>query len=255
VRPGRVLRVQVLANDTDPDGGALSLVSVQPQAAGLVAGLDGDTVRVVAPEQAGRYGFVYGVRNARGGSDEAFLTVIVDPAAPPTRPIARDTVLQLSDVLDRSSVDVDVMRNVFSAEGDVSALVLSVGAGYEDVARVTPDGRIRVEVGDERRIVPFTVAQPDDPGVSATAFIWVPGFEDTLPQLRVGQPRPTVASGERLVLDLDDHVVAAGGRAVRIADPNALSATHADGPVSSTRTRSRTAASRATSGPRPSRSR
>jgi len=231
VRPGRVLRVQVLANDTDPDGGALSLVSVQPQSAGLVAGLDGDTVRVVAPEEAGRYGFVYGVRNARGGTDEAFLSVIVDPAAPPTRPIARDTVLQLSDVLDRTSVDVDVMRNVFSAEGDASALVLSVGAGYQDVARVTPDGRIRVEVGDARRIVPFTVAQPDDAGVSATAFIWVPGFEDTLPQLRVGEPRPTVASGERLVVDLDDHVVAAGGRAVRIADPNSLSATHADGPV------------------------
>ncbi|UQB12811.1 Ig-like domain-containing protein [Clavibacter nebraskensis] len=231
VRPGRVLRVQVLANDTDPDGGALSLVSVQPQAEGLVAGLDGDTVRVVAPEQAGRYGFVYGVRNARGGSDEAFLTVIVDPAAPPTRPVARDTVLQLSDVLDRSSVDVDVMRNVFSAEGDASSLVLGVGAGYEDVARVTPDGRIRVEVGDERRIVPFTVAQPDDPSISATAFVWVPGFADTLPQLRAGQPRPTVASGERLVVELDEQVVAAGGRAVRIADPNALSATHADGPV------------------------
>ncbi|PPF50246.1 fibronectin type III domain-containing protein [Clavibacter michiganensis] len=231
VRPGRVLRVQVLANDTDPDGGALSLVSVQPQEAGLVAGLDGDTVRVVAPDAAGRYGFVYGVRNARGGTDEAFLTVIVDPAAPPTRPVARDTVLQLSDVLDRSSVDVDVMRSVFSAEGDVSALVLGVGAGYEDVAGVTADGRIRVEVGDERRIVPFTVAQPDDPSISATAFIWVPGFEDTLPQLRVGQPRPTVASGERLVVDLADQVVAAGGRAVRIADPNSLSATHADGPV------------------------
>ncbi|MFT2750698.1 Ig-like domain-containing protein [Clavibacter sp. Sh2036] len=231
VRPGRVLRVQVLANDTDPDGGALSLVSVQPQSAGPVAGLDGDTVRVVAPEEAGRYGFVYGVRNARGGTDEAFLTVVVDPAAPPTRPIARDTVLQLSDVLDRTSVDVDVMRNVFSAEGDASALVLSVGAGYDDVARVTPDGRIRVEVGDARRIVPFTVAQPDDQGVTATAFVWVPGFEDTLPQLRVGQPRPSVASGERLVVDLDDHVVAAGGRAVRIADPNSLSATHADGPV------------------------
>ncbi|WP_241536368.1 Ig-like domain-containing protein [Clavibacter michiganensis] len=231
VRPGRVLRVQVLANDTDPDGGALSLVSVQPQEEGLVAGLDGDTVRVVAPEQAGRYGFVYGVRNARGGSDEAFLTVIVDPAAPPTRPIARDTVLQLSDVLDRSSVDVDVMRNVFSAEGDASSLVLAVGAGYEDVALVTDDGRIRVEVGDERRIVPFTVAQPDDPTISATAFVWVPGFEDTLPQLRVGEPRPTVPSGERLVVELDEQVVAAGGRAVRIADPNSLSATHAAGPV------------------------
>jgi hypothetical protein len=250
VRPGRVLRVQVLANDTDPDGGALELVSVQPQAEGLVAGLDGDTVRVVAPEQEGRYGFVYGVRNARGGTDEAFLTVIVDPAAPPTRPVARDTVLQLSDVLDRSSVDVDVMRNVFSAEGDVSALVMSVGAGYEDVARVTPDGRIRVEVGDARRIVPFTVAQPDDPAVSATAFIWVPGFEDTLPQLRVGVARPTVASGERLVVDLDDQVVAESefGSAIRTARPPAPSS-------SWTRTRSRTAASRGTSGPRPSRSR
>jgi hypothetical protein len=231
VRPGRVLRVQVLANDTDPDGGALELVSVQPQSEGLVAGLDGETVRVVAPEAAGRYGFVYGIRNARGGTDEAFLTVVVDPDAPPTRPVARDTVLQLSDVLDRTSVDVDVMRNVFSAEGDVTALVLGVGAGFDDVARVTDDGRIRVEVGDERRIVPFTVAQPDDPSITATAFIWVPGFEDTLPQLRVGQPRPTVRSGERLVVDLDDHVVAAGGRAVRIADPNSLSATHAAGPV------------------------
>ncbi|MET0590874.1 MAG: Ig-like domain-containing protein [Naasia sp.] len=228
VRHGTSVAIQVLANDSDPDGEELSLVSVESTGT-AVAEVDGPLVRVEAQEVAGRYGFIYAIENERGGTSSNFLTVIVDPEAPLSRPVAEDTVLGLTDILDRTSLDVDVLRSVFFAEGSPRDLELSVLPGWADVASVTENKRIRVEIGDRSRIIPFSVSHPEDPGIVAYAFLRVPGFDDALPQLRTGLPRLTVVSGEPLTVDLDDYVVAVGGRGVRLTDPGLVRATHADG--------------------------
>lgn len=229
VRPGRAIAVQVLANDSDPDGETLTLTGVESTTEGGVARIDGGLIRVAAPERPGRYGFVYTIENERGGTSSAFLTVIVDAAAPLSRPIAEDAVLGLNDILGRDTVDVNVLGGVFFAEGDAAELGLRLLPGFDTGAQLLGGGRVRVVIGDSSRIIPFTVVHPDDETVSATAFIRVPGFDDALPQLRAGAPPLTVRSGEVLDIDLADYVVAVGGRTVRITDTSTVRATHADG--------------------------
>ena len=63
--------------------------------------------------------------------------MIVDADAPPVYPVANDTVLTLTDILDRDTIDVDVLRNVFLADGPVSSLTVSLLPGYDADAEVT----------------------------------------------------------------------------------------------------------------------
>jgi hypothetical protein len=236
VRPGSRVSVRVLGNDSDPDGGALSLSAV-----GTVAGstetrtatavIDGDLIVVKAPDTAGRYGFVYEIQNERGGTGSAFLTVVVSPAAPLARPEPSDTRLGLSDVLGRDTVDVDVLARVFFAEGSARSLRLAVlpGFGATGTATVTDNQRITVTVTAASQIIPFSVSHPRDPGIVSYAFIWVPGTDDALPQLRAGAPKLSVASEAALTIDINDYVVAVGDRPVQLTDQNSVRATHADG--------------------------
>lgn len=229
VRPGRTIAVRVLANDSDPDGERLSITSVEANTGTARARADGDVIRVEVPEGDADHSFIYTVENERLGATTAFLRVDAREDAPLIRPEAADVVLSLSDVLDEDRVEVDVLSNVFVADADPRDATVSLVEGYEDGARVTGDGSVEVEVEDRQRIVPFAVGHPDDPGLRALAFIWVPGRDDALPQLRRDAPEVRVTSGEEVVIELADHVVAASGRPVRLTDAATVRASHADG--------------------------
>ena len=230
VRPGATVSVRVLANDSDPDGSTLRVVAVQPNDENLVATIDDDTiVDINAPDEPGTYGLVYTIENEVGGSSSNFVSVIVSADAPRAYPVARDTVLTLTDVLDRTTINVDVLANVFFADGAASDLDLSIVAGYADSARVTSNKQIRVTITDERQIIPFAVTNPDDPSARSFAFIWVPGFKDALPQLNRDAPRLQVVSEEALTIDLNDYVLAVDGKRVRLTDSSTVRATHSDG--------------------------
>jgi hypothetical protein len=228
VRPGKTVSVRVLQNDSDPDGGALTVTGVEAVTPDASATIVDDMLSIVAPREPGRYGFIYSIANSRGGTASSFATIDVSADAPLARPQVSDTVLSLTDILDKSTVEVDVLDNVFFAEGPASQLWLSVMPAYTSVARVD-SGRVRVSVKAERQVIPFTVAHPDDPNVRSSGFIWVPGTDDALPQLRPDAPKLTVQSGSALKIPLNDYVVAVGGRSVHVTDPNSVRATHADG--------------------------
>ena len=228
-RPGRTLAVRVLENDSDPDGSALRIESVEPVTDGAVAEIDGRTVVVELPDREGQFGFIYTIENERLGSASTFLRIEADADAPLARPEASDIVLNLVDVLDEERVDVDVLEGVFIADADADDADVALVPGYEDGARVAADGTISVEVRDRRRIVPFSVGHPDDPELRAHAFIWVPGRDDALPQLRRDAPDVRVTTGEEVVLELEDFVVAASGRPVRLTDAATVRASHDDG--------------------------
>lgn len=229
VRPGRTISVRVLANDSDPDGGALTLASVEANGPGASATAEGDIVQVEVPDEEGEYSFVYTIENERLGEAKAFLKVIARDDAPFARPEASDTVLSLSDILDEEFVDVEVLENVFLADGNVADLDVGLVPGYERGVQVRRDGSIRVTVEDRRRIVPFSVTHPEDETVTSYAFIWIPGRDDALPQLRRDAPDVRVLSGAEVVLDLEDYVIAASGRPVRITDAATVRASHSDG--------------------------
>ncbi|WP_448809474.1 Ig-like domain-containing protein [Agromyces bauzanensis] len=229
VRPGRTISVRVLANDSDPDGSALTLRSVEPTLGDATAVVDGDTIRVEVPDGEDDYGFIYTIENEHLAVAKTFLRVEARNDAPLARPEASDTVLSLSDILGEDHVDVDVLRNVFVADADVADVGVALVDGYDSGAQVRRDGSIRVEVQDQRRIIPFSVSHPEDPTVTALAFIWVPGRDDALPQLRRDAPEVRVQSGSEVVLELEDYVIAASGRPVRITDAATVRASHSDG--------------------------
>jgi hypothetical protein len=88
IRPGKTVSVQVLANDSDPDGSPLTILSVEPNSPDIVFEVVDDIVRVTPPSDPGRYGLVYTIENAYGGTSSNFITVVVDPDAPPAYPVA-----------------------------------------------------------------------------------------------------------------------------------------------------------------------
>ena len=81
VRPGESVLVDVLANDSDPEGGALTLVSVQsPTDAGGTAAVESGAVRYTPPaEFTGEDSFTYTIADPQGATAQATVTVIAQP--------------------------------------------------------------------------------------------------------------------------------------------------------------------------------
>ncbi|WP_172979989.1 Ig-like domain-containing protein [Agromyces agglutinans] len=229
VRPGRTVAVRALANDTDPDGGPLSIVGVESNAGDAEAEVVDDAVVVQVPPREGRYSFVYEIRNEQQATASSYIQIDADADAPLSAPEVSDVVLGLSEIVGRDHVDVDVLESTFIADAPQSRPRVGLVRGYDDGAVVRERGDVRIEIQDRRRIVPFTIGHPDDPTLTATAFILVPGRDDAVPQLRRDAPAVRVDSGEEVRLDLDDYVIAASGRPVRIADRSSVLASHGDG--------------------------
>lgn len=230
MRPGGSILVRVLANDSDPDGGALRVTGVKANDKAVTAEILTDgVIRITPPRQSKTYGLVYTIANAVGGTSSNFITVKVDPKAELNYPEASDSTLTLTDVLGRKTVDVNVLANVFFADGNVSTLGLGVEPGYGKTAVVTSNHRIRVTVTTENQIIPFYVSHPDDPSIKAYAFIRVPGSDEALPQLKDGAPALTVVSEKPITIDLNKYVVGTGSNGVRLTDSSTVRATHADG--------------------------
>src|SRR5690554_666701 len=229
VRPGGTVSVQVLANDSDPAGSLLTVTLVEPNSPDIIATIDGDIVTITPPIQPDRYGLVYTIENEFGGTSSNFITVEVDPVAPLAYPMANDTVLTLTDILDREVVDVDVLQNVFFADGENSELNLGLLSRFRNSAVVTADNRIQVTVQDARQIIPFSVTHPDDSSIVSYAFVWVPGYDDALPQLDRRARPLTVESESALTIELSERVIAIGGGAVRLTDSATVQATNSNG--------------------------
>src|SRR5690606_28856844 len=110
VRPGRTVSVRALLNDSDPDGSPLRIRQVEPNVPGLTAEIvDDEIVRITPPAAPADYSVIYTIENETGGTSSAFIRVSVDPAAPLSRPTASDVVLSVTDVLDRTTIDVSVL--------------------------------------------------------------------------------------------------------------------------------------------------
>ncbi|MBF4635385.1 tandem-95 repeat protein [Agreia pratensis] len=227
--PGTAITVRVLENDSDPNASPLKVVGAESAVATVDVPKSADRITFHAPENEGDYAVLYTIQNDGGQQASAWLRVRVDAKAPPVRPEADDTVLNLTDIQGRDNVTVDVMRKVFYAEGDVGSLTLSLVPGYDTTASVMPNNRVRVAVQQKGQIIPFVVSRADDASVSASAFIWVPGLEDALPELRTTAKPLQVLSGDTLSININDYVVAAGGRQVRLTDEATVKASNADG--------------------------
>ncbi|MBF1140102.1 MAG: fibronectin type III domain-containing protein, partial [Thermobifida sp.] len=206
VRPGREVSINVLSNDLDADGDALSVntdpstVSVSDEAATVTVAED--LVTVKAPATNGVFVVAYQIEDGRGGRAQGQLTVTVDADAPLRAPIARDDVVPVSDLpSDSKPVSVAVLVNDEDPDGTTAALTVSSDASGVSVSgqnlSISPDAR--------RRLVVYTVTDPD--GLSASAVVTVPGTDLLAPRLDTTRVPVAMRAGSTLTLDMRDYVL------------------------------------------------
>lgn len=192
-RRNQPVTIDVLANDTDPAGDALTLVAVSNPAHGAVTfTANGRVTYTPRPGFAGSDSFTYRVRNAAGLEAEGRVevTVVADPpvanpdlattpfATPVTVNVLANDTDPAADVLTLIAVDGAVNGTVsFTADGQVTYRPSPTFFGGTEVLRY----RIRNNAGVEAvSTLTITVAPPlppiavDDEGI-------VPGVYDLTP--------------------------------------------------------------------------
>jgi hypothetical protein len=141
--------VAVLANDTDPDGDALTVAGATGP---TIVNPDGTITYTATPDANGTHRFTYTVRDPSGRTDTASVTITIVPAddAPVAVPDAATTP---EDV----PVVIDVLANDTDVEGD--GLTVTATSGPTTVTR---EGRVRfVPPADANGTATFTYTVSD----------------------------------------------------------------------------------------------
>ncbi|WP_344779348.1 Ig-like domain-containing protein [Microbacterium kribbense] len=225
MRPGRIIAVPVLTNDSDPEGDAFGLVPnglVLPDVPGLAATVQGGRVVVTAPDTPIERSLQYTIRDAHGAEAVGVLQISVRPDVPLIAPIARDDQVQ-ADQIEDGRAKLNVLANDEDPDGTIDALKVHVGG---DAAAVQADGTVSIALGDTEQVLPYTITDQD--ALTASAFIWVPAIT-TLPPALTSTTGVTVKSGATIELPLPDYVRVGRGSGAVITEAGNVSALHGNG--------------------------
>ena len=179
------LRIRVLANDSDLDGHALEVVSVEDPRQGS-ATHDGTVVTYSPPPDFfGNASFTYRVTDGHGGQASGLVEVAITPVNDSPR-AAND----VASALESGSVDIDVLANDFDPDGGALTLISFEQPSSGSVAQVG-DG-LRFSAPDRGDKVSFEYVVRDTEGVTdrAVVTVEVAGINDP-PSFAVG-PTQTV---------------------------------------------------------------
>ncbi|WP_430593598.1 Ig-like domain-containing protein [Humidisolicoccus flavus] len=205
VRPGTTIAVPVLENDRDPFGLPLKIVSVESTAASFTD----EVLLISAGAEEGEFGVLYAIENSRGSTAYAWLTVTVDRDAPLPVPETNDVTVGLGAIIDEETVDVDLSDVISIADGDAAQLEIALPVSQTGVEQ---DGFIvSIDIGERSRIVPFTVFRSEDPAVQQTALIFVPGHQDSLPQLDPAAEPVTTVGQTPVTIPLAEQILTVNG--------------------------------------------
>ncbi|MGX9902201.1 Ig-like domain-containing protein [Arthrobacter sp. SA17] len=224
--PGRDVAVDVLRNDSDPDGDALALVNGAVEAdQALNATVEDGRIKFTTPDAPGALVIRYQASDGKGGFAGSTLTVDVRPDAPKKGPVARDDRISFAETLGKTAVDVPVLKNDEDPDGVTADLTVTLGSGTAD-ASVGARGNVNVVLLPQARIIPYTATDLD--GLATTAFIHVPGTLEQRPTLK-NAGSVEVVSGKELVVNLTDAVVVRKDHSPRITVDSKVSAVASDG--------------------------
>lgn len=232
VQPGQRVEVRVLRNDVDPSGGELTLSEDLEVPPGVVARVDGRRIVVDTPSVVtDPITIVYTVTNDRGGRASAVLTLFIVENAVISPPVARDVTVAPLEVVNKSTVEVNVLAVAENPSGPMSDLAVSVPASHASVATVTASGGVLVTLTDRAQTIPYllTNTRPEAGGVKTYAFISVPALGDFPPVLRPKARELRVASGAELIIPIAEFVQVGTGKTARLGAAGQVSATRSDG--------------------------
>ena len=215
-RPDRMVTVNVLANDLDPDGDPLtleegSLETATPELDPQVRSTT--TVQVHTPSQAGTYLVSYTVSDGRGGSARGTLTVYVQDDAPLKAPIARDDYVSYDELPDDgSAVRVKVLDNDEDPDGSIDELTVTTAEAGVSVS----GSELLIPVTESKRLVVYTITDRD--GLTNSAVVTIPGRDSTAPFLSSANLPIEMDAGTSRTINLSDYVITRAGRTPRLVE-------------------------------------
>ncbi len=237
VRPGRVSQLDLLANDSDPQGAKIEaseeLIDVPEGIDARVVG--GQYLVLTAPDTEQSFSLRYSITNDRGGQDEGYVLVQVTEDAPLLPPTATDIALGLADIAGQSSIEVDVFDgSAFNPSGPNDELVVAVEGPNASSAALDPErpGIITVTPAERRQAITYRVTNEADE-LSALAFIIVPaavdeGFDEP-PFIDPDLPVQYVPMNESREWNLSELLVVPSEREAWIPDVDEVTSTQSDG--------------------------
>lgn len=232
MRPERVASVEVLANDSDPNGYPIRVASELDVPEGISASVVDNRVVVESSEVEGPFAIGYTLTNGHGGTAAAVINVLVSVDAPPQYPTAIDHVLQQKDIAGKTSVAVDVLYGAQNPGGRISDLVVGVVGPNAAAASVAEGGMVEVTPGESQLAIAYTLSNEID-DLTSTAFIVVPpapreGFADP-PFLNPELPPQLLNMNEARSWNLADLVIVPSGRAPLLVGPDSVITTRSNG--------------------------
>jgi hypothetical protein len=146
VRPGRTTVIEVLENDTDPDGDVLTIAATNgiPEGAGRLDLIDGGRALQFTPAEgaAGTTSFRYTVDDGRGGVAEASVNLRIVPDSENAAPAAiRNGAVSVEQ---GQQISYNLLADWNDPDGDDVFLVDASPTGG-DVVRSSPDGFVTFE--------------------------------------------------------------------------------------------------------------
>jgi hypothetical protein len=236
IRPGRVAQVDLMANDSDPQGAP---IKVSEELTDVPEGVDAEVLEkrflvVEAPQEEQSFTIRYELSNDRGGSVMSYVLVQVTEDAPLLPPTATDVPILTKDIAGEETFTVDVLDGyAFNPSGPNSDLVVTVEGPNESAAQLLErNGQIEVTPGEKRQAIAYRVTNEADE-LSALAFILVPAavdedFDDP-PYIDPNLPIQYVSMNERGEWDLADIVKVPSGREAWIFDESSVTAVQSNG--------------------------
>ena len=221
VRPGRTTVLNVLGNDTDPDGDVMTVSVADPpeDAKGITVHrvLDGLALQADVPaDMSGSATLTYTVDDGRGGTADAKVRVRVVQPGSNEAPVAEgEPVLRVAQ---GGRATIKVLPYWSDPDGDDLVLASAATGDVADELRFRPDGTIEFRDGGTatgRKIVDLTVSDSDGMVGEGRLLIDVVAAEE--PPVAVGDHVAVPAGQPVTVYPLTNDTDANGDR-LRLAD-------------------------------------
>ena len=254
VRPGRDIQVNVLANDTDPNGDPLTIENeliVDDPALQAKVNADGQRVDLTIPDGTAKvtYSVKYSVNDGHGGIAPATIVVEVDPDAPLQAPLLRDdpdaqSPIDVYAATDSAGnpvkvTDINVIENDEDPDGSRNAIAIEVAPGQnvdtgDTLQGVEPlqPGWLRVVMRDEPQWVVYQATDGDYNTASAVMFV-----DSTANRAPVCPADPirqvAIAGGPAITIAINDVIKDPDGDTVRMSGAD-ITLSPADGTLTQT---------------------